>query len=200
MKKHRNLRTNVRRRKNRPAKTYYVYDMRSYGQSDISLGSDLKAALVKWAELDALYVRRPVTLRPQPKRDAFSSLPSWARVLYRAARTRARTFGRVFSLTKDEFVAVFHRDQVCAVSGSVFEFGGRRNPSSPSLDRRDSSVGYAFDNVRLVTLAANMAMNSWGENALYALAAMVAKKRPANEPASLRTQASQCGTQDELHC
>lgn len=43
---------------------------------------------------------------------------------------------------------------------------GAREPWIPSLDRVDATLGYSFENCRIVCFAANMAMRQWGEGAL----------------------------------
>lgn len=43
-------------------------------------------------------------------------------------------------------------------------------PFSPTIDRIDSSLGYQIDNCRVVCYAANLAMSSWGEDVLAAIA------------------------------
>ena len=40
----------------------------------------------------------------------------------------------------------------------------------PSIDRINATKGYTKDNVRIVCLAANVAMMQWGENVLYIMA------------------------------
>jgi hypothetical protein len=59
----------------------------------------------------------------------------------------------------------------CAVTGVEFTFNDTpKDPWQPSIDRIDSGRGYHLDNVRLVCLIANLAMNRWGEDTLRALA------------------------------
>jgi hypothetical protein len=73
---------------------------------------------------------------------------------------------REFSITPKYFAALVREHTRCAVTGVAFEFEGKRNPFRPSLDRIDSSRGYEPGNVRLVTLAANLAMSNWGDETL----------------------------------
>lgn len=62
----------------------------------------------------------------------------------------------------------------CAVSGIRFskkcEKGGPTDPWSASIDRIENRHGYVRDNVRVVSLAANLAMNRWGLDTLQRLA------------------------------
>jgi hypothetical protein len=48
-------------------------------------------------------------------------------------------------------------------------------PFSPSIDRIDTVGGYTTDNVRLVCVAANFALNQWGDDVLRRLAHGVVK-------------------------
>lgn len=104
------------------------------------------------------------------------SLPEWAITLMDECRKRAFRKKLEFSLTTDEFRTVLFRSGWrCELSGIEFEFEqstrrGPHRPFSPSLDRIDSMKGYTIDNVRLVCLAVNIAMNTWGENVLFAIA------------------------------
>jgi len=62
----------------------------------------------------------------------------------------------------------------CAVSGIPLAKrvmpDGSRDPWAPSIDRIQSCHGYTFDNIRVVCLAANYAMNQWGADVLLRLA------------------------------
>lgn len=75
----------------------------------------------------------------------------------------------------------------CAVTRVKFEYGppvdGARRPWSPSLDRIESSRGYVPGNVRFVCVAANLAMNTWGEKVLHRMAESLIASRRVNPPA-----------------
>jgi hypothetical protein len=62
----------------------------------------------------------------------------------------------------------------CAVSGIAFSRtkpdGANIDPWAPSIDRIDNRQGYLHDNVRIVAIAANLAMNRWGYDMLLRLA------------------------------
>lgn len=62
----------------------------------------------------------------------------------------------------------------CAVSGLPLSFerpsGSTRNPWAPSLDRIDARRPYEVGNVRVVCVAANIAMLDWGYGVLLRLA------------------------------
>lgn len=71
----------------------------------------------------------------------------------------------------------------CAVSGIAFSKtivpGNWRDPWAPSLDRIENRHGYTLDNVRVVCLIANTAMNSWGYDALLRMARGVTRSAVA---------------------
>lgn len=66
----------------------------------------------------------------------------------------------------------------CPLSGIAFskaipakgDLLSLRDPWAPSIDRIDNRQGYIQDNVRVVCVAANMAMNAWGYDTLLRLA------------------------------
>jgi hypothetical protein len=63
----------------------------------------------------------------------------------------------------------------CAVSGIVFAAEPHdeafvKTPFGPSIDRMDNTGGYTTDNVRLVCMVANFAMNQWSDDVLRRLA------------------------------
>lgn len=68
----------------------------------------------------------------------------------------------------------------CALTGVRFSaesYGAHKRPFAPSLDRIDSSKGYENGNCRFVCVAANVALNEWGDDIFDRLAcAYVAKK------------------------
>ncbi len=59
--------------------------------------------------------------------------------------------------------------------------GWRRAPWAPSVDRIDSSKGYVPGNVRLVCVAANLAMNEWGEDVLARVARAYVEARTGRD-------------------
>ena len=92
------------------------------------------------------------------------------------ARSSARARWRAFDLDMTFLRGLWDMQAGrCAVSGIPFH-GERhdgafvKTPFGPSLDRRDNAKGYTKDNVRLVCMAANFAMNQWSDNVLRRLA------------------------------
>jgi len=104
----------------------------------------------------------------------------WRINLYRWARRRAKDRGIPFSLTYEDLEAIIDRAAGrCEVTGIAFSFRkpkkGRTRPWAPSLDRRNSDLGYTKRNVRLVCTAANYAMCDWGDQVLKRIAAAMRK-------------------------
>jgi hypothetical protein len=102
-------------------------------------------------------------------------IPQWAKALYHAARVRAANKKIPFTITQTDLVALVEAaDGRCTICGIPFEFdkqGHRvKRPFAPSMDRIDHKQGYVPGNVRFVSVAANVAMNVWGEAALRRLA------------------------------
>ena len=79
----------------------------------------------------------------------------WVLAALRGAKHRAKLRGLEFNLTADDVVL----PTVCPALGIPIRFGSgfntRRNPNSPSLDRRDNSAGYVRGNVAVVSIRAN---------------------------------------------
>ncbi len=97
-----------------------------------------------------------------------------------AILNRTRRSARARKLATDidlEFLRSLWEAQqgYCAVSGLAFTDESHREafvktPFAPSLDRIDSSRGYLKGNVRFVCMAANFALNQWGDDVLRRLA------------------------------
>ena len=104
----------------------------------------------------------------------------------KAVLSRARRSARSRNLTIEvdlEFLRSLWEAQqgCCAVSGLAFtdeqhEEAFVKTPFAPSLDRIDSSKGYMKGNARLVCMAANFALNQWGDEVLRRLAHGVVEK------------------------
>lgn len=87
---------------------------------------------------------------------------------FHAAMGRSKTKGHEFHLSRDEVSALFARaNGRCEVTGVAFSTiklpGHDKAPFTPTLDRIDNRKPYRFENCRVVCLAANIAMNEWGE-------------------------------------
>jgi hypothetical protein len=106
-----------------------------------------------------------------------SELPTWGAVassVVERQRRSAKARGIEFDLTPAYVLALIQKAKFrCPVSGIAFseergEF--HKNPWAPSIDRIDNRHGYVAGNVRVVSLAANLAMNEWGYDVLLRLA------------------------------
>lgn len=103
----------------------------------------------------------------------------------RNARKRAALRGTPFTLTAADATTLWARcEGLCEVTGIPFEIEkkGRheKRAYAPSLDRRDNAKGYELETVRVVCVAVNVAMNTWGEDVLYRIAnsILVNRKMP----------------------
>lgn len=106
--------------------------------------------------------------------------------LFRNAKKSAGKRKIAWELTKEEFDKVVRRaGGHCEVTGVSLSFryvrGGGRRPWAPSLDRRNSRLGYKLSNVRIVCVAANYAMNEWGIGVLKRLADSMSGKEVTYE-------------------
>lgn len=75
------------------------------------------------------------------------------------ARARAKRVGRECTISLDDIVI----PERCPVFGEPFRIGlgvGGHGPWSPSLDRKDPSLGYVPGNVQVISHRANMLKNN----------------------------------------
>ena len=107
----------------------------------------------------------PPQARPPVDPPEIGNMPRWAKALIRRAKSLTPEPG----FTEADMMTVWERcEGRCAVSGlefsdSVVGTGRAKKPFAPSLDRIDRFRGYRPDNVRLVCVVANFAMNAWGQ-------------------------------------
>lgn len=85
-------------------------------------------------------------------------------VKYKGSRGKGGSVNRTEILT-----LLLSQGYRCPISGVILEpiFDG---PWQPSIDRIDNAKGYEVDNVRVVALIVNYAMNEWGALPLIELA------------------------------
>lgn len=108
-----------------------------------------------------------------------------ARRLVSRSRASAQSRGMDFNVTPESIYDLMEASKFhCCLSGIAFSTADRlpgdtRNPWAPSIDRIDSRGGYTRDNVRVVSVAANLALADWGYDVLLRLAeGMVNNSRP----------------------
>lgn len=97
----------------------------------------------------------------------------WARKLWQDSKRRATQRGVTFTLTLNEFAEIVDRSAgFCEVSGHPLTLTatGQKGPYGPSIDRLQPLHGYTASNVRIVCVAVNFALNSWGLDAFMPLA------------------------------
>jgi hypothetical protein len=88
----------------------------------------------------------------------------------------------------------------CAISGIPFakRFAktGERDPWAPSIDRIENRHGYTMDNVRVVSIAANIALSDWGLDVLLRLSRGIVRSSVvlAQEPEGLTHQLNNSDT------
>jgi hypothetical protein len=93
-------------------------------------------------------------------------------------RFNSRARGIPFQIeSSDIYLLLKETGYRCAVSGIEFSkratAKGAPDPWCASIDRIDNRHGYVKGNVRIVCLAANLAMNRWGYNTLLRLSLAV---------------------------
>lgn len=91
---------------------------------------------------------------------------------FKASRRNAKTCKIPWDLSLTDLQTAYARSGGrCEVTHIRFLLdapeNGRRRPWAPSIDRVDSSLGYTASNIRLVCVAANYAMNIWGDEVLH---------------------------------
>jgi hypothetical protein len=87
------------------------------------------------------------------------------------AKRRAEDKGIPFNLDRLDLIQRITAGH-CEVTGIPFDLGigAGINPWAPSLDRKDSSKGYTFDNVQVVCTAYNLAKHQFPTDVLLRLA------------------------------
>ena len=129
------------------------------------------------------------TERDWPARDPLLASVDWGEIallITRRARYRATARKHEFDLDARYVHRLMKETGFrCAVSG--IPFSRRKNPTerhpwSPSIDRIDNSHGYTEDNIRVVCVAANLAMGPWGLDLLLRLARGVVRTAQAVAP------------------
>lgn len=97
---------------------------------------------------------------------------TWLHRAYRSMATRGKTTRKGCTVSFSEFeLLVKGTGGRCELTGIPFSDakpqGARSAPWQMSVDRIESSMGYDFDNIRIVCLAVNLAMREWGVGVLH---------------------------------
>lgn len=163
---------------------YYIRWVKGRGTTSISTKtSDLDVArqcLINFAS------QRNVERRGRTMEVEWVAL---ADILFKQAKGSAKQRGLEFDInTDDVYDQIAMNDFRCSVSGIRFDItrgmtsDGKRNAWLPTIDRIDCSDGYVRGNIRVVCLAANIAMNEWGYDTLLRLSNAVAIKANSFAP------------------
>jgi hypothetical protein len=126
-------------------------------------------------------------------------MPAWAWSLFRYSHAKANERGIPWMITASEFSEIAKAcGGKCSVSGVQLRISTERarGPYGPSVDRIDSSLAYTKDNVRIVCVAANFAMNTWGLEAFIPIAIGIAEtaKNSGRIPATAKSLECDFGT------
>jgi len=137
----------------------------------IGLSRKLDEALAQHASLEAGKTMKAF--------DQYGAPSHWlsnvAKDLHAQSKKRAYDADILYTLTVEEILELgMQSNWRCAVTGMKFKQDKLEDvsmrPYMPSIDRINSSRGYTKDNCRLVCVATNFALNSWGETVLRELA------------------------------
>jgi hypothetical protein len=132
---------------------------------------------------DAADIERALAAAVRRVPATMAEVERYARSLVARSRCNARSHGsRSHDLTAEAVVRLLWRaGWRCAVSGTPFSMAvvgpRKQRPYAPSIDRIDNDLGYTEGNCRMVCIIVNIAMNTWGPEALRHVA-----KHMRNEP------------------
>jgi hypothetical protein len=149
----------------------------------VSAGNDLKRAK---RQLSNFISEMEGGWRP-PKTGQAISWELVAKVVTLRQRNGAKSRGIPFQITAAQVFSMMRStDFRCSVSGvalsKILKGDGEVDPWAPSIDRIDNRQGYTIDNVRIVCIAANLAMNRWGYDTLLRLARGVVRSSSVVAP------------------
>ncbi len=195
----------VETRKRPDGSPFYVWNNRHAKTTGLiceSLGSDQAAAFARADQLNASWDEMRNT---SPELGPTGRQLDLMAAAFERARRRAKDRRIVYALTPEQEALITERSAGrCELSGTPFAYSKNRkvrNPFVASLDRIESSGGYTFENVRLVCLAVNIALNQWGLECLLLIASGLlgnwqARRTPMAQPVQVSVQAKskQCPT------
>jgi hypothetical protein len=107
--------------------------------------------------------------------DSSSSWMFVANTVWSRQRATAKRRGLPFEITSSDVYNLMKEGEFrCSISGIPFSrripLEATMDPWAPSIDRIENRQGYLKDNIRIVCVAANFAMNQWGYDTLLRLA------------------------------
>lgn len=125
----------------------------------------------KWTWLGRTLEAAELSLRAIEGMSAKLDSEPWAQRAFRHARKNAKRRDIDFAITCEDVRQLEIRSGGrCMLTGIPFDFSWdgdyRRRPWVPSIDRKDSRVGYTSDNCWLICSAVNYAKNEWGMDVL----------------------------------
>lgn len=116
-----------------------------------------------------------------PPAERTKAYRSWRRkrranALLNVARHRAKTKGLECTVTVESLQPVIDAG-VCQLTGIPFNLDDGKTWDSPSLDRKNNSVGYTPENTRVVLYCVNVMANVWGPEKILDIADAIRAER-----------------------
>ena len=110
------------------------------------------------------------TAKQRDDRKYRQSFEGTVTALYHAAKKNSKEKGITCTISKNLIHDLLRDHPSCTLTGIKFDLRLKQyklaNPFRPSVDRIDPSRGYEPDNIRLVCVAVNYALNEFGETTL----------------------------------
>lgn len=112
--------------------------------------------------------------RAENKEKHYEDLTARMKYLVAACRSRARDKKHNCDITwQGAYVIIKTQNLKCALTGVEFDFSRakdrRVHPFAPSIDRKDSSKGYSYDNVQFVCWIVNQAKSDYAQEQFDAM-------------------------------
>jgi hypothetical protein len=117
---------------------------------------------------DAYYLANKEELNKKGRDNRIDPIKHLSRLITES-KNRAKEKSLDFDLDKDFIFSLYEeQDKKCSISGILFDSESnpefRIRPWAPSIDRINSKLGYTKNNVRLVCIAVNLAINQFGDS------------------------------------
>jgi hypothetical protein len=158
---------------------YYVYKDKDRKGHWIKLARTFEEAFLKYRELYEKAERGDLVVSAPTNNISYH-----IKYLHDRCRASAKERDILFTLKREDILNMGESNYWrCAVTDIRFDFSTsardtHQRPWYPSIDRIDCKKGYTTDNCRMVCVAANLAMNEFGEKALTRLAIAYITKHP----------------------